>query len=565
MSKIIPTPELVAIVQSRAKLLVVKAFAGTGKTTALTIYSSLRKKARILYLAYNKPIQEAAQKRFPGNVVCKTTHGLAFAQYGRPYADAKKLGNVRAGDVMMAFKWDPSTAKAVLDVVNNFIYSADDEISSKHIGHGFGGNQDLILDRGRELWECMQSFPSEPTFNERIKMTHDGYLKMYALSNPDLSEDYDIILLDEAQDSNPVTSGLVLGQKCTRVLVGDTHQSIYRYRGSTDALEAAAAMEGAEVKYLTTSYRFGPDIATLATALLAGYRDEQLPLQGAGAVKRISPVVDRNKPHTVICRTNAKVFSIAAGLIGQKKTYSFIGGVENYPFDRLVDVQNLAEGKLSAVKDAFIKQLGSLAALQDYAKKTNDLEYGALLGIQKEYGPRIPSLVAQIKLEALAFEKNGRGKAMVELTTGHRSKGLEFEQVIMADDFEDFVTEAGHPKLLDSDELIEEMNLLYVAATRATHALEVNSSVARGLSALGQTDFMFPDDTAPSTWVDSLLDSPIVKRQEVLDFAGKDAGDPNAGSEERDIVDELLAEQIGNSSSVGAFAAREAFPRSLRP
>ncbi|XFB08796.1 hypothetical protein AAGT13_21640, partial [Azotobacter salinestris] len=41
---------------------------------------------------------------------------------------------------------------------------------------------------------------------------HDGYLKLWALSKPDLSTRFDIVLGDEAQDINPVIAGLLAQQ-----------------------------------------------------------------------------------------------------------------------------------------------------------------------------------------------------------------------------------------------------------------------------------------------------------------------------------------------------------------
>jgi hypothetical protein len=38
--------------------------------------------------------------------------------------------------------------------------------------------------------------------NMDVKMIHDGYLKLYQLSRPQLDQ-YDIILIDEAQDLTP--------------------------------------------------------------------------------------------------------------------------------------------------------------------------------------------------------------------------------------------------------------------------------------------------------------------------------------------------------------------------
>lgn len=58
-----------------------------------------------------------------------------------------------------------------------------------------------------------------------LGMTHAGYLKLFQLSRPCLSRVYDVIMLDEAQDSNPCIASIVLRETaCARILVGDSHQ-----------------------------------------------------------------------------------------------------------------------------------------------------------------------------------------------------------------------------------------------------------------------------------------------------------------------------------------------------
>lgn len=62
-----------------------------------------------------------------------------------------------------------------------------------------------------------------------VSFTHNVYLKMFAMevaaNNVQLrnasGRSYDVILIDEAQDMNGVTSQILLSQECTRVLVGD--------------------------------------------------------------------------------------------------------------------------------------------------------------------------------------------------------------------------------------------------------------------------------------------------------------------------------------------------------
>jgi superfamily I DNA/RNA helicase len=63
--------------------------------------------------------------------------------------------------------------------------------------------------------------------NDPSTRVHNGYLKRWALTNPDLSAEFDLVLLDEAQDLDPCTGGVVFAQPMPVVYVGDSHQHIY--------------------------------------------------------------------------------------------------------------------------------------------------------------------------------------------------------------------------------------------------------------------------------------------------------------------------------------------------
>ena len=69
---------------SLRQALKVVAFAGTGKTSTLYAYAKARPRETFLYLAFNKAIADEGRRKFPRNVECRTSHSLAFAEYGRP-------------------------------------------------------------------------------------------------------------------------------------------------------------------------------------------------------------------------------------------------------------------------------------------------------------------------------------------------------------------------------------------------------------------------------------------------------------------------------------------------
>ena len=51
---------------------------------------------------------------------------------------------------------------------------------------------------------------------------------------------YDVLLWDEAQDMNPAMLDVFLKQFKPKLVVGDSHQQIYRFRGAVDALTVTA-------------------------------------------------------------------------------------------------------------------------------------------------------------------------------------------------------------------------------------------------------------------------------------------------------------------------------------
>ncbi len=66
----------------------INAFAGTGKTSTLQMLGECSSK-RGLYLAFNRSIADDAQKRFPSNITCQTTHSLAYRATPSAYRTIK--------------------------------------------------------------------------------------------------------------------------------------------------------------------------------------------------------------------------------------------------------------------------------------------------------------------------------------------------------------------------------------------------------------------------------------------------------------------------------------------
>lgn len=459
-----PTEEQWQIITSKKRKIVVVAAAGTGKTSTLVQYAKANPNRRMLYIAYNRAICQEAETKFPKNVECRTSHQLAHAAFAKRYRH-KFAENLRLSDIVEHLGTDNwRQARDVATTLETFMYSGDKTIVIGHTPQDDNPSslsppeqryKAELVTHATELWTRMVS--EEDPF----RITHDGLLKVYQLSDPDLSVFYSVILFDEAQDANPVTTAFIEAQDCISIFVGDRHQQIYRYRGADNALDSVH-MDSATKLYLTNSFRFGPEIAMVANAILS-LKGETVQVVGRGKPGMVCMLAPGDIAHlTVLQRTVLGAITTAITLASRDKRIYWVGGIERYGIADVADVYRLAYG--GAVRSRHIRAFGSFEAYKTRAKQTGDREMLRITRLIQM--PAIGELLKRLKQQTVDRES----EADITLTTVHRSKGLEWDNVAIADDFPDVFQ-------LEGDLRDDELNLLYVAVTRAQHLLVVNSLI----------------------------------------------------------------------------------------
>ncbi|MGP1715792.1 MAG: 3'-5' exonuclease [Methylophilus sp.] len=471
-----------AIIAADGQIVLTPAFAGAGKSTTLDGFSRFRPKSRIINICFSKSVQLAADKRFPENVTNKTSHALAFPKFGSKFMNAKKLsGEVKPNDIKQFVPKNMSPtvsfvfAANVLSIICNFISSPDLLIDVKHLKNIPNSKYyDLadLLPVAIKVWSNMVDLESS------AKVTHDVYLKLWQLSNPSFDR-YDYILLDEAQDTTPCVIDVFSKQRARKIIVGDSHQSIFQFRGAVDAMR----MFKPDIELpLTTSYRFGPNIALLANMLIQSFCEEPYLLEGYRQSDQIG-TVDKSKPYAVIAKTNIGLFDQAVDAVQDGLRIHYIGGIQGYGLDLIMDVYYLRTGEIYSIRDAFIRSFQTYMQFTEYADDSEDVGCKNLIKITDNYGAKIPELIARIKAANVSIENSVQPSSAIEdiynaqvfLTTAHKSKGLEFNQVILSEDFSNLIdrNEYAHPDdLSDADR-----NLHYVALTRAKHVLQLNQQL----------------------------------------------------------------------------------------
>ena len=255
--------------------------------------------------------------------------------------------------------------------------------------------------------------------------------------------------------------------------VGDPWQSVYRFRGSVNAMRMIAAPQ----RHLSRSWRFGEELAGVARAVLA--RTSEPPammLRGdPGLATALGPV---RPPCAVLCRTNAGLFE--AAVRGRDRVH-VVGGLE--PLARLV----LGGWRLYLGEQ--VPEVPSLARFRGWdelleeAEEGRDPELRFLVRVVAQYGRTLPGLVADLRRRAAPHPD----MADRVLATAHKAKGLEWPEVRLAADFPgleelDAADQDGVP-CFTAEERDQELHLLYVAATRARRRLEPNEAVRSCLAA----------------------------------------------------------------------------------
>jgi len=446
--------------------------AGSGKTFTLEAAAAEMADDQGLYLAFNKAIADEAGRKFGSGTDCRTGHSLAFRSVGYKYKD--RLGKItgmmiaNSGDMGDLSQYPTKSNKGyvVLDTIRRFCYSDDNNIEFHHAPVIKGPYTDVEVKHMREELYPIARQVWDKICNEKssLPITHDHYLKMWALGNPQLGKDY--ILFDEAQDANSVILGVVRRQKETqKIYVGDKFQQIYGWRGAVNAMDSLTTKHHA---FITQSFRFGQGIADMANKILGCYmHPSEAPPPIIGFQEKESLVIreEIDDPDVIICRTNTGVITNVFKYLKEGKAVYVQGGV-TMMINMLRGADDLMNGKRTYVPDLAL--FSTWAEVVECSETESGADLRTLVSMIKDYG--IPEL-----LEALNCTHKTKFGADLTITTAHKAKGLEWPKVKLYNDFQcPHTDEEGNPIPLMQGEI----NILYVAATRALDLLDISSCAA---------------------------------------------------------------------------------------
>lgn len=312
--------------------------------------------------------------------------------------------------------------------------------------------------------------------NEAAKLDHsvdyDDLLYLVVLWKLRLWQN-DVVICDEAQDTNPVRRAMLrLALKPTGRLyaVGDPKQSIYGFTGaSTDAMDLIAREFNTKELPLMVSYRCATAVVERAQTWVPYI--EAAPTADEGEVLDDVPLHEAlallGPKDAILCRQTKPLVSLAYGLIARGRACRIMGKEIGQGLVNLVEAQRARgiKGLVTKLETWKRKQMARFIAKGDERRAEGVADRVDCLLVIIEALPEgertIPALVARI---TALFDDNDTG--VLTLATAHKSKGQEWQQVAIL-----------RPDLMPSKgarqewQYEQEINLMYVAATRAKHTL----------------------------------------------------------------------------------------------
>lgn len=487
MTNFTPTPEQQAIIEAakRGENMRIVALAGAAKSTTLQLVAKALpapKAMGSLALAFNKKIQEELSPKLSPMQV-KTLNGLGHAVLptlvgGRVKVDGQKMTLLRKD----RFREAPWVASAVASAakLRGLVPSG---LTGKH--EGLVG---LIPDDHLE-WELICDDLDAPTacipvarallilsiqqsFEQGICDFDDQvYLPtLFGGTFPSA----EVLMIDEAQDLSPLNHAMLRRIKHKQLIaVGDPLQSIYAFRGaSTTAMQALKDDFQLTDYTLNTCFRCPRSVVREARRWAPQMQFPDWAIEGK--VYEIAPTRETGtwdrtslpEEVTILCRNNAPLIKLALRLAKREPVKFTNGRAATMLLSLLREVcsykKHWSMAQIEGKLDAWLEKK---IATEDEARHGSIIDKAdslrACMAVSKDYAG------VEKTIEDLFQARD----AKLCFSTGHGSKGLEWDHVVFLDEH---LIPSKYAKSPGAKQ--QEQNLAYVITTRAKQSLGYASS-----------------------------------------------------------------------------------------
>ena len=471
-----PTDEQAAIIDAAVGTeanLLVNALAGAAKTSTLVmIAQALRADLPILSLAFNKRIADEMRERLPGNVKCATLNGVGHTIWGNTIGKRLVLNtkkNFECLNEALAALRVSRADRADFDFAETLglIRAAK---SAGYLPEGAPGTAQGLVTK-EQFYASLDEEPSrlqsalvETVLCDSIKRAYNGQIDfddqiymstLYGGAFPQ----FPLVLVDEAQDLSALNHRMLTRLVRKRIIaVGDPWQSIYAFRGA-DTKSMPRLRAGFNMEEFTLSVSFRCPVRVVERARQRVPHFKWRPEAVAGEVVEFREWSTASIPDgaAIICRNNAPLFKLALTLLRSGRGCQLVGADIGPGLVKILRKLGPESMKQTEVLDAIdqweeqkLQKSRSPGAVADRAECLRVFaRHGEDLGAAISYAEHLFS-----------------SKGPIQLLSGHKAKGLEWDCVFCLDRWRIPSKYAETP-----EEIEQEKNLEYVITTRSKFGL----------------------------------------------------------------------------------------------
>lgn len=461
--------------------------AGSGKSaTAVGIAKALKSRLvsageKGLYLVYNTQARKEAEEKFRNAGITwfdvRTTSQFGWRAYADTHQDRMRLDakHVPAKEVaqIMGLQTKDFGDNLIMDgftqarladeAIGRFCNSSRSKITADIVYLPVVGPGPAAVEAARNyiarlawtLWKRAVM----PDAKLRFTMNHA--FKLVAESGKNYG--YAVVIIDEAQDSNDTTMKFLANQKGAQgILIGDPAQSLYGWRGASDQIMRYDAPR----LYLTQSFRFGDAVAEEAMKHLP-HTETGVTIKGLSTIKDLVTEDDMEDPDVVLTRSNAGAMTYAISYLAIGKRVALVKGTKPI-LDMAFAARDLMAGRKA--KSFELSAFNNWAELIEYTNEPGGGQLKALVKLVNAYGvSRLIEACNKMTTYNPRYPDHD-----VAVTTCHSIKGLEWDNVLIGDDFtepepfENPLTQEMEPGVIDRNEAM----VHYVAVTRPRKHLD---------------------------------------------------------------------------------------------
>lgn len=452
------------VLSNDERIITVNSIAGSGKTSTGEAVIKAFKPKNGFYTAFNKAIINDSAKKFGSLLECKTIHSLAY----NIIKPSTNIENLHYLTIKEPISYEDKSL--IINTIDDFYRSASIDIETYAATHI--NNEDLQY-LVVQYANMMLEGKIPPTFNFLLKILH------LMLLDKEIELDYDLLILDECQDTTAVTLEIFkLINAKRKIMFGDKFQNIYSFMNTVNAFEE---LENTNELKLTKSFRCTPSIANKVQVYGTQFLDSNFIYEGN------EKLISNKDDIAYISRTNASLIKRMMKLLDEGKGFVLTRNL-NEIFAFAIALQNASEGKPVFDKRYKYLQVEYKKYLDLKSKYRDYFDYiKRVLPEEKGLGSTCDILFKlrnkRINIYQLKEQiENVRRDSNIIVTTAHTFKGLEADSVYIEDDLNSDIKDA-HDTIIDhkmiyegniedirkylNKETREELNLYYVALTRA--------------------------------------------------------------------------------------------------